>query len=180
MGRCYLFLMRYRSIVIAALSTTMGIAVVHATSALSAFRITPQRACAKVPAHSVKADVTQVFATAAGPVVTLQPQGMQGHLPIWIGYTEAKAIHRALKGQETDRPRTHDLFSNVLNELDAKVAFVRVDRLHDGVYYGTVTLRTTDRVLSIDARPSDALALALRLKAPIYIDRSLQSEFITP
>ena len=171
--------MQYRSIVIAALSTSIGIAAVQATTALSAFYLTPTKAKVDPPAGSMLASVAQVVSTPEGPVVLLQAKGTDQALPIWVGYAEARSIKRALDGVKMTRPRTHDLFANTLKNLDARVLHVRVDRLEGGVYFGTVTLQKEDRVVSIDARPSDAMALALRTSARIYIADQLSAEFVT-
>ena len=170
--------MQYRSIVIAALSTSIGIAALQATTALSAFWLTPSKAEVSVPASSMQASVVDVVSTADGPVVLLQPEGTDQFLPIWIGHAEARAIKRALAGVKMNRPRTHDLFANTLSNLDARLVHVRVDRLRGGVYYGTATLQQGDRVISIDARPSDAMALALRTSATIYVADELRAELI--
>ncbi len=173
--------MRYRSIVIAALSTTFGIAVVQATSALSALRLTPSASTAEVPPNSLRASVADVVATPQGPVVLLRPESSDRLLPIWVGYAEARAIERVLSDIDMPRPMTHDLFAKTLGRLDARLVHVRVDRLRpDGVYVGTATLQQDDRIIKIDTRPSDAMALALRTSAPIYIDSSLRAQLVEP
>ena len=171
--------MHYRSIAIAALSTTVGIAAVQATTAFSAFRWTSPRASVEVPASSMEAAVQRVVMTADGPVVLLQAKNTERALPIWIGNAEARAIERARQGIRTPRPMTHDLFTKTLERLDAEVVHVRVDRLRaDGVYVGTITIRQGEEVRAIDARPSDSMALALRTGAKIYIADKLQRQMI--
>lgn len=176
--------MRYSSIVVAAISTTAGIAVVQATSALSAFRFgLPDRSAAQVqveaPDDSMLATVSQVSSTTNGPVVLLTPQGMKQALPIWIGTAEARAIERAHFNIDMPRPMTHDLLANTIDRLGGKLAYVRVDRLRtDGVYIGTVAVVRGEDVLMIDARPSDAMSLALRAERPIYIANTLRRQLV--
>ncbi|MEM7674760.1 MAG: bifunctional nuclease family protein [Myxococcota bacterium] len=176
--------MRYSSIAIAALSTTVGIALVQATSAWSAFRFGPSdRTAAQVqvvaPSDSMVATVSQIASTTSGPVVLLTPKGTRRSLPIWIGHAEARAIERAHFNIDMPRPATHDLLANIIDRLDAQVAHVSVDRLReDGVYTGTVTLVHGDQILAIDARPSDAIALALRTDRPIYMANTLRRQLV--
>ena len=172
--------MQHRSIAIAVLSTAAGIAVVQATDAISAFRVTRGSvASVEAPAGSLKATVDGVLSTPDGPVVLLKPRASELVLPIWIGRAEARAIERARTNVVTPRPMTHDLFTDTLAALDAKLVHVRVDRLRpDGVYTGTLTFIEDGVVKTVDARPSDAMALALRTGAPIFVADTLQTQFI--
>lgn len=111
------------------------------------------------------------------PMVLLQEQtGEQRLLPIYIGSPEASAIHYALEGIEPPRPLTHDLFISVIELLDASLASVVVTEVRDHTYYAELHLSsgTGERVIS--ARPSDAIALAVRCEAPIYASDELLDE----
>jgi uncharacterized protein len=97
------------------------------------------------------------------PIVLLKERDGTRYLPIWIGAVEATAIAFALQGVETPRPLTHDLFVNVLQELGVELAAVHVTDLRDGTFFAELQLIQGDRVFSVSARPSDAIALASRL-----------------
>lgn len=105
------------------------------------------------------------------PVVLLRAPDSGGIVPIFIGYEEARAILLALRGIEAPRPMSHDLMLALITTLEADVERVVVDDMRAGVYYGMVELRerNSDRRLRIDARPSDALALAVRAQADIHV-----------
>ena len=89
-------------------------------------------------------------------------------LPIWIGHPEAAAILMKLQGASTPRPMTHDLLSDVLEQLDAKCERVSVTELRDNTFYASITVSINGSEIEIDSRPSDALALAVRVSAPIF------------
>src|SRR5207245_4239055 len=91
-------------------------------------------------------------------------------LPIWVGVYEANAIALEIEKVTTPRPMTHDLIKNVLTGLDALVHKVVVTELKDDTFFAVIWLEKEGRVVSIDSRPSDALALALRLDCPIFVD----------
>jgi bifunctional DNase/RNase len=102
------------------------------------------------------------------PIVLLKTALGNRFLPIWIGHPEAAAILARLQDNETPRPMTHDLFSSALGELDAQVVRISVVEMRDSTFYARVVLRRDGQEVELDARPSDAIALALRAKAPIY------------
>lgn len=101
-------------------------------------------------------------------VVILRDEHNVDMLPIWVGKSEASAISFALEGVAAPRPMTHDLMKALLDSADAKVISVVVTDLKDNTYYAKVHLMSEDSEYSIDARPSDAIALALRADAPIF------------
>jgi len=103
------------------------------------------------------------------PVVILVDEFEERVLPIWIGFFEANAIALAIEGLEPPRPMTHDLMKDILQNLKAKMISIYIDDLRDSTYYARLNLETSAGVIDIDARPSDAIALALRIKAPIYV-----------
>lgn len=96
------------------------------------------------------------------PIVLLKERDGTRYLPIWIGAVEATAIAFALQGVETARPLTHDLFVNVLTELEVDLAAVHVTDLQDGTFYAELQLLRGDQMWTVSARPSDAVALASR------------------
>jgi bifunctional DNase/RNase len=103
------------------------------------------------------------------PIVLLKTVNANKFLPIWIGNTEATAILMKLQGVETPRPMTHDLLSDVVSELNAEIARVTVTELRDNTFFALITLRVQTTEIEIDSRPSDALALAVRSNAPIFV-----------
>lgn len=90
-------------------------------------------------------------------------------LPIWIGILEATAIALEVEGIKPARPLTHDLLKNVLESLGVEVSMVLIHDLKDNTFYGQVILRAGDTTIEMDSRPSDAIALALRTHAPIFV-----------
>jgi uncharacterized protein len=102
------------------------------------------------------------------PIVLLKTVDGNKFLPIWIGHPEAAAILMKLQGASTPRPMTHDLLSEVLEQVDAKCERVSVTELRDNTFYASITVSMNGSELEIDSRPSDALALAVRTSAPIF------------
>jgi bifunctional DNase/RNase len=90
-------------------------------------------------------------------------------LPIWVGIPEANAIALEIEQVPTPRPMTHDLIKNILEGINATVTRVVVNDLKDSTFYATITLSQGGREYQVDSRPSDAIAVALRVKAPIYV-----------
>ncbi|HEY6000964.1 MAG TPA: bifunctional nuclease family protein [bacterium] len=109
------------------------------------------------------------------PIVILKAEGGARLLPIWIGLFEANAIALVLENITSPRPMTHDLLKNVIELLDASVRQVVVDSLRENTFYASVYLRTGGQERRLDARPSDAIALALRAGAPIFVTRDVLS-----
>lgn len=104
------------------------------------------------------------------PVVVLKAVQGQGTLPIWVGIYEANAIALEIEKVQTPRPMTHDLLKNVLMGLDVHVNKVVVSELKDDTFYALIWMERGGEIISMDSRPSDALALALRLDCPIYVE----------
>lgn len=104
------------------------------------------------------------------PVVVLKAVQGQGTLPIWVGIYEANAIALEIEKVQTPRPMTHDLLKNVLLGLDVHVNKVVVSELKDDTFYALIWMERGGEIISMDSRPSDALALALRLDCPIYVE----------
>lgn len=107
------------------------------------------------------------------PVVILEEREGDGVLPIWIGPGEASAIAMKLAGIEFSRPLTHDLFKNVVEGLGSELLRVLITRVVDNTYYASLVFQADGEVISVDARPSDSIALALRADAPIFADEAL-------
>lgn len=107
------------------------------------------------------------------PIVVLRDADNKINLPIWIGLLEATAIATELESIAMARPMTHDLLRSVIGELHASVEAVEVSDLKDNTFYATIYLKTEDREFTIDSRPSDALALAIRVKCPIYVAKKV-------
>jgi hypothetical protein len=101
-------------------------------------------------------------------VLLLKEVGLGRILPIWIGPWEASAIAAHLQGVEPERPLTHDLFAGVLRETGVRLDRVLISRLAEETFHARLVLVSADARLEVDARPSDAIALAIRLEAPIY------------
>lgn len=104
------------------------------------------------------------------PIVLLHDRQGSRVLPIWIGVFEANAIALQIENQTTPRPMTHDLLRNVITDLKATVDRVVVTELKDNTFYAAIYLQVGEDLVAVDARPSDAIALALRSKAPIFVD----------
>ena len=107
------------------------------------------------------------------PIVILRDAGGDAILPIWVGIYEANAIALEIEKVTTPRPMTHDLIKNVLMGLEAGVKKVVVNELKDDTFYAVIWLEKDGRLMSVDSRPSDALAVALRLDCPIYVDQTV-------
>ena len=107
------------------------------------------------------------------PVVLLQEASGDRVLPIWIGPAEASAIAMGLAGRKAPRPLTHDLLSTVINGLGAEVVRVDITELQDNTFFARIFLKRQSELFSIDARPSDSIALAIRAASPIYASEEL-------
>ena len=104
------------------------------------------------------------------PIVILRDKDGQRVLPIWVGIFEANAIALQIENVATPRPMTHDLLRNVIQDLRATVQKIVVSDLQDNTFFALIYLHLNGDTLAIDARPSDAIALALRTRAPIFVE----------
>jgi bifunctional DNase/RNase len=110
------------------------------------------------------------------PIVLLRERGGERYLPIWIGASEAAAIALSLQGVVTPRPMTHDLMKNILDDLSVQPNRIVVTELRDSTFYATIELqRGTDRY-EVSSRPSDAIALAVRMEIPIFANEDVLEE----
>src|SRR5712691_2291868 len=107
------------------------------------------------------------------PIVILKDAGGDTVLPIWVGIFEASAIQLEIEKVSTPRPMTHDLIKNVLAGLDAHVHKVVVTELKEDTFYAVIWMEREGRIISVDSRPSDALALALRVDCPIFVEEDV-------
>ena len=107
------------------------------------------------------------------PIVVLRDREGLRLLPIWVGVFEANAIALQMENVQTPRPMTHDLLKNVLDDLEAQVERVVVSGLKDNTFYAIIHVSSGATTRAIDARPSDAIALALRTRSPIYVEESV-------
>jgi uncharacterized protein len=117
----------------------------------------------------VTVDSIRVNLLSQQRMVMLREVDNRRYLPIWIGAFEAEAIGTAMQGHEPPRPLTHDLLRNVITELGGTVQYIAVTQLQDTTYYARIVVDVRGVRREIDARPSDAIALGLRVDAPIYV-----------
>lgn len=107
------------------------------------------------------------------PIVVLKDVNSDSLLPIWVGVYEANAIALEIEKVATPRPMTHDLIKNLLYGLETQVRKVVVSELRDDTFYAVIWMEKDGRIISVDSRPSDALALALRVDCPIFVDETV-------
>ena len=106
-------------------------------------------------------------------VVVLKEEEVERYLAIWIGPYEADAITIKLQGVEVARPLTHDLLDQSIARLDAKVSHILVNDLHDDTFFARIIMDRDGERIELDSRPSDAIALAVRVQAPIFVSESV-------
>jgi uncharacterized protein len=116
------------------------------------------------------------------PIVVLKDEQETRFLPIWVGIFEANAIALQLENVTTPRPMTHDLLKNMIGELNAQVTRIVINDLRDSTFFAQILLAIGGKTLELDARPSDAIALALRVEAPIFVAQTVldQAQTISP
>lgn len=107
------------------------------------------------------------------PVVVLEDKDSKKLMPIWIGYSEARAIATELEGISLPRPMTHDLLKSVISGLNASVERIIITELKNSTFFAVIELKFKRKIIDFDSRPSDAIALALRFHAPIYVSRDV-------
>jgi uncharacterized protein len=107
------------------------------------------------------------------PIIILRDVDGGRVLPIWVGVFEANAIALQIENVQTPRPMTHDLLKNVLEDLEAQVERVVVCELRENTFYAAIHLRMQGQAIVVDARPSDAIALALRTRSPIFVEEEV-------
>lgn len=107
------------------------------------------------------------------PIIILKDLEEKSALPIWVGLIEASAIATELENIKLSRPMTHDLVKNMLEAIGAKVTKVTVSDLQDNTFYSQIVLDLGGKIIELDSRPSDAIAIALRTKAPIFVEKKV-------
>ena len=107
------------------------------------------------------------------PIIILRDQEGQRVLPIWVGVFEANAIALQIENVQTPRPMTHDLLKNVIDDLRGQVDRIVVSELKENTFYARIHMTSEGRALEVDARPSDAIALALRTHSPIFVEETV-------
>src|SRR5438093_6314971 len=110
------------------------------------------------------------------PIVLLREREGERFLPIWIGQPEAQSIAQALQGVVPPRPMTHDLMRNILEELSVTVQSIAITELRDGTYYAVISMQRNGTAFAISSRPSDAIALAIRIECPIFASEEVLNE----
>lgn len=111
--------------------------------------------------------------TANTPIILLKDANGETMLPIWVGAFEANAIALEIEKMSPQRPMTHDLLKNIIRELDASVRRIVITDLIDNTFFAVIELVKDEEVLIVDSRPSDAIALALRVDCPIYVHQEV-------
>lgn len=114
------------------------------------------------------------------PVVALSDAEEKRALFIWIGLAEARAIYSEIEGGEHPRPLTHDLLEKIIQKSNGTIHHIVITHSRDNIYYATIVLQTEENLVEIDSRPSDALVMALKFNAPIYVSRDLFEEVSLP
>ena len=110
---------------------------------------------------------------AGTPIVILKDKQGERVLPIWVGVPEANAIALQIENVSTPRPMTHDLLRNIITDLEGRVDRVVVSDLKDNTYFAVIHLTVRGERVAVDARPSDAIALALRTRSPILVEEAV-------
>lgn len=121
----------------------------------------------------VEIDSIRVSLMSQDRIIILKEQNIERYLPIWIGPFEAEAIRVELQGAEVTRPLTHDLLKSVISELGGRVEQIVVSELRNDVFYARLIVEIDGQTVEIDSRPSDAIALAVRVKVPIFVAESV-------
>ncbi|MFH1673893.1 MAG: bifunctional nuclease family protein [Pseudomonadota bacterium] len=126
--------------------------------------------------HEMKVSGLTIDPVSNAPIMILKSSDGKLSLPIWIGLLEATAIATELESVRFSRPMTHDLFKTVMENLNVTMSKIEVCDLKDNTFYATIYFQGNNKEFAIDARPSDAIALALRMGSPIYVhDQVIQN-----
>lgn len=126
--------------------------------------------------HKVSIAGLTMDPTSNTPIIILKSEENDQAVPIWIGLLEATSIASALQNVKFDRPMTHDLFKNFSEIINIAILKVEVCDLKDSTFYARIYFESEDGSFDMDARPSDAIALALRFDAPIYVDEKVMEK----
>lgn len=118
-------------------------------------------------------DSIRVSLTSTQRIVILRELEGERYLPIWIGPFETEAITIALQEVEVSRPQTHDLIKNIFQAMDARLTHIEINALREDVFYGKLVLEKDGKIIEVDARPSDAIAMAVRYHVPILVEQTI-------
>jgi len=121
----------------------------------------------------VKVSALAIDQVSKTPIIFLKEIQGDMVLPIWIGPVEANAIARELEGTHLPRPLTHDLIKNVLVGMNIKLLKIVVNKIENDTFYATLILKKDNELFEVDARPSDSIAIALRMKVPIFVEEEV-------
>ncbi len=121
----------------------------------------------------VEAEIWTIARNNQGNAVLVRPLGSDSAVPIFIGQLEAQSILIGMGNVPMPRPLTHDLFISLFNKLDVKVEKVEITSLKEGTFFSRIIINRDENLITVDARPSDALGIATRAKCPIFIDESI-------
>ena len=124
----------------------------------------------------VEVDSIRISLVSQHRIIMLRETGSERQLPIWIGPYEADAITLELQDMEVARPGTHDLLKNVITELGGKVSHILIRSLTDSVFYASIFIDVNGEMKEIDSRSSDAIALSIRVKAQVFVDKAVMDE----
>ncbi len=124
----------------------------------------------------VTLETLQMSLVSPHRIVVLREVDVERYLPIWIGPCEAEAIANRLNNVEIPRPQTHDLLVNVLDALDADLLYIHINALADNTFFAQLVLDVNAQRIEVDCRPSDAIAVAVRLDVPIYVAEEVMDE----
>jgi len=128
----------------------------------------------------VTIDSIRVSLMSQHRVVILKDTTTERYLPIWIGPSEADAITVELQNMEVARPLTHDLLKSVIQTMGGEVKYICVNNLEDDIFYAKIVILLGEKEVEIDSRPSDAIALSVRVRVPIYVEERVMDIAITP
>ena len=123
--------------------------------------------------HKVSIAGLTIDPTSNTPIIILKTEEDDQAVPIWIGLLEATSIASVLKNVKFDRPMTHDLFKNFMDTVNVEVAHIEVCDIRENTYFAKIHCKSGDSSFTLDSRPSDAIAIALRFEAPIYVDEKV-------
>ena len=126
-----------------------------------------------IPAGYLDMHPVELVTLPEGAALLVEAEGSQLVIPIFIGGTEGMSIALRMRGEKAPRPLTHDLLDSVVHQLHGTLVKVQIDALHDDTYFGSIYVRDGHRVVRIDARPSDAIALAIGNRVPLYVAQSV-------
>ncbi len=127
--------------------------------------------------HEVKIAGFTIDPASNTPILILQSDNGEYSIPIWIGVLEATSIVTAIQKINLKRPMTHDLIKNILDKLQVNIDKIEINDLNDNTFFAKIFFNSKDVEYNIDARPSDAIAIAIRYNAPMYMDNKVLKKF---